>query len=134
MDLRPTPLGEGVTELLVDKFTSVADLTFTAHMEDELDEVEKGKMSYVEVLRRFYGDFEAALQQAEKDLEGQRIKIKDEETDVICEQCGRKMVIKSGRFGKFLACPGYPECKFTKPIVEETGIACPKCGGQIVGR
>lgn len=132
--LRPTPLGEGVTELLVDKFTSVADLTFTAHMEDELDEVEKGKMSYVEVLRRFYGDFEAALQQAEKDLEGQRIKIKDEETDVICEQCGRKMVIKSGRFGKFLACPGYPECKFTKPIVEETGIACPKCGGQIVGR
>ena len=132
--LRPTPLGEGVTELLVDKFTSVADLTFTAHMEDELDEVERGKMSYVEVLRRFYGGFEAALEQAEKDLEGQRIKIRDEETDVICEQCGRKMVIKSGRFGKFLACPGYPECKFTKPIVEETGIACPKCGGQIVGR
>ncbi len=132
--LRPTPLGEGVTELLVDKFTSVADLTFTAHMEEELDEVESGKMSYVEVLRRFYGDFESALQQAEKDLEGQRIKIKDEETDVVCELCGRKMVIKSGRFGKFLACPGYPECKNTKPIVEETGITCPKCGGQIVGR
>ena len=132
--LRPTPLGEGVTELLVDKFTTVADLTFTAHMEDELDEVENGKMSYIEVLRRFYAQFSAALEQAEKDLEGQRIKIKDEETDVICEECGRKMVIKSGRFGKFLACPGYPECKFTKPIVEETGVTCPKCGGQIVAR
>ena len=132
--LRPTPLGEGVTELLVDKFTTVADLTFTAHMEDELDEVENGKMSYIEVLRRFYTQFSAALEQAEKDLEGQRIKIKDEETDVICEECGRRMVIKSGRFGKFLACPGYPECKFTKPIVEETGVTCPKCGGQIVGR
>lgn len=132
--LRPTPLGEGVTELLVDKFTSVADLKFTAHMEDELDEVEKGKMTYVEVLRRFYGDFEAALEKAEKDLEGQRIKIKDEETDVVCEMCGRNMVIKSGRFGKFLACPGYPECKNTKPIVEDTGVTCPLCGGKIIKR
>lgn len=132
--LRPTPLGEGVTELLVDKFTSVADLTFTAHMEDELDEVEKGKLTYIEVLRRFYDKFEAALEQAEKDLEGQRIKIKDEETDIACDLCGRNMVIKSGRFGKFLACPGYPDCKNTKAIVEDTGIACPLCGGKIVKR
>lgn len=132
--LRPTPLGEGVTELLVDKFTTVADLTFTAHMEDELDEVESGKLSYVDVLRRFYGQFSAALDQAEKDLEGQRVKIKDEETDEVCELCGRNLVIKSGRFGKFLACPGYPECKFTKPIVVDTGVTCPKCGGHIIER
>lgn len=132
--LRPTPLGEGVTDLLVDKFTSISDLAFTAHMEEELDEVESGKRTYVEVLHRFYGGFESALEQAEKDLEGQRIKIKEEETDVICEVCGRNMVIKNGRFGKFLACPGYPECKNTKPIVEETGVTCPKCGGQIIIR
>ena len=132
--LRPTPLGEGVTELLVDKFTTVSDLKFTAHMEEELDEVEKGKLSYVEVLHRFYDQFSAALKQAEIDLEGQRIKIKEEETDEKCEICGRNMVIKSGRFGKFLACPGYPECKFTKPIVVDTGVTCPKCGGHIIER
>lgn len=130
--LRPTPLGEGVTELLVDKFTSISDLAFTAHMEEELDEVASGKMSYVEVLRRFYGGFEAALEQAEKDLEGQRIKIKDQVTDEICEVCGKPMVIKSGRFGKFLACSGYPDCKHTKNIAIKTGVLCPKCGGNIV--
>ena len=130
--LKPTPLGEGVTELLVDKFKSISDLEFTAHMEEELDEVENGKISYVEVLRRFYDGFEAALQQAEKDLEGQRIKIKDEVTDEICEKCGKHMVIKSGRFGKFLACSGYPDCKNTKNIAIKTGVNCPKCGGNIV--
>ncbi|MDO4173272.1 MAG: type I DNA topoisomerase [Eubacteriales bacterium] len=130
--LRPTPLGEGVTELLVDKFQSISDLEFTAHMEEELDEVENGKIPYVEVLRRFYGGFEAALEQAEKDLEGQRIKIKDEVTDEICEKCGKHMVIKSGRFGKFLACSGYPDCKNTKNIAIKTGVNCPKCGGNIV--
>lgn len=130
--LRPTPLGEGVTELLVDKFESISDLAFTAHMEEELDEVENGKIPYVEVLRKFYGGFEAALQQAEKDLEGQRIKIKDEVTDEICELCGKHMVIKSGRFGKFLACSGYPDCKNTKNIAIKTGVNCPKCGGNIV--
>ncbi|MCD8355223.1 MAG: type I DNA topoisomerase [Clostridia bacterium] len=130
--LRPTPLGEGVTELLVDKFQSISDLEFTAHMEEELDEVESGKIGYVEVLHKFYGGFEAALQQAEKDLEGQRIKIKDEVTDEICEKCGKNMVIKSGRFGKFLACSGYPDCKNTKNIAIKTGVNCPKCGGNIV--
>ncbi len=130
--LRPTPLGEGVTELLVDKFQSISDLEFTAHMEEELDEVEQGKIGYVEVLRKFYGGFEAALQQAEKDLEGQRIKIKDEVTDEICEVCGKPMVIKSGRFGKFLACSGYPVCKNTKNIAIKTGVNCPKCGGNVV--
>lgn len=130
--LRPTPLGEGVTELLVDKFQSISDLAFTAHMEEELDEVEQGKIGYVEVLRKFYGGFEAALEQAEKDLEGQRIKIKDEVTDEICEVCGKPMVIKSGRFGKFLACSGYPDCKNTKNIAIKTGVNCPKCGGNVV--
>ena len=130
--LRPTPLGEGVTELLVDKFQSISDLEFTAHMEEELDEVEQGKIGYVEVLRKFYGGFEAALKQAEKDLEGQRIKIKDEVTDEICEVCGKPMVIKSGRFGKFLACSGYPDCKNTKNIAIKTGVNCPKCGGNVV--
>lgn len=130
--LRPTPLGEGVTDLLVDKFTSVADLKFTANMESKLDDVENGKISYIEVLRKFYEEFDSALQQAEKDLEKTRIKIKDEETDVVCELCGRKMVIKSGRFGKFLACPGYPECKNTKPITEDTGVSCPLCGSKVV--
>ena len=105
--LRPTPLGEGVTGLLVDEFKSVADYEFTANMEHELDEVEAGKLNYIQLLHNFYDGFEAALKQAEIDLEGKRIKIQDEVTDVICEKCGRNMVIKSGRFGKFLACPGF---------------------------
>lgn len=130
--LKPTALGEGVTELLVDKFTSVADLRFTAKMEEELDEVEQGKIGYVEVLHRFYDDFSAALQKAETDMEGQRVQIRAEETEEICENCGSKMVIKFGRFGKFLACPNYPECKFTKPIVEDTGVECPLCGARVI--
>ena len=130
--LRPTPLGEGVTGLLVDEFKSVADYEFTANMEEQLDEVEAGKLNYIQLLHNFYDDFEKALGQAEIDLEGQRIKIKDEVTDVICEKCGRNMVIKSGRFGKFLACPGFPECTNTKPITEDTGAACPVCGAKVV--
>ena len=130
--LKPTSLGEGVTELLVDKFTSITDLRFTANMETELDEVEQGKLGYVELLHRFYDGFDAALQKAETEMEGKRVEIKAEETEEICENCGRKMVIKYGRFGKFLACPGYPECKFTKPIVEDTGVECPLCGARVV--
>lgn len=130
--LRPTPLGEGVTGLLVDKFTSVSDYEFTANMEHELDEVEAGKLDYVDLLKQFYGGFEGALQKAEVELEGQRIKIEDEVTDIICDKCGRNMVIKSGRFGKFLACPGFPECTNTKAITEDTGAACPECGDKVV--
>ncbi len=130
--LRPTPLGEGVTGLLVDKFKSVADYEFTANMEHQLDEVEAGKLDYVQLLKNFYGGFEDALNQAETDLEGQRIKIQDEVTDVICDKCGRNMVIKFGRFGKFLACPGFPECTNTKAITEDTGAACPVCGDKVV--
>ena len=130
--LNMTPLGEGVTGLLVDEFKSVADYEFTANMEHELDEVEAGKLNYIQLLHNFYDGFEAALKQAEIDLEGKRIKIQDEVTDVICEKCGRNMVIKSGRFGKFLACPGFPECTNTKPITEDTGAACPVCGAKVV--
>lgn len=130
--LRPTPLGEGVTDLMVDKFKSVSDLKFTANMETQLDEVEHGKIPYIQVLNDFYEDFDKALSQAEKDLEKTRIKIKDEETNIICDQCGRKMVIKVGRFGKFLACPGFPECKNTKPLAEETDALCPICGGKVL--
>lgn len=130
--LRPTPLGEGVTGLLVDKFKSVADYEFTANMENQLDEVEAGKVAYVQLLHTFYDGFAGALEQAEKDLDKTRIKIPDEETDVICEKCGRKMVIKSGRFGKFLACPGFPECTNTKPMSEDTGASCPTCGAKVV--
>ena len=130
--LRPTPLGEGVTGLLVDKFTSVADYEFTANMEHQLDEVEAGKVPYIKLLHNFYDGFEAALEQAEKDLEKTRIKIPDEETDIVCDKCGRNMVIKMGRFGRFLACPGFPECTNTKAITEDTGAACPVCGAKVV--
>lgn len=130
--LRPTKLGEGVTGLLVDKFDSIADYKFTAKMENELDEVEAGKLDYIELLENFYKGFNGALEQAEIDLKDTRIKIEDEVTDVICELCGKNMVKKMGRFGKFLACPGFPECSNTKAITEDTGAACPVCGTKVV--
>ena len=130
--LRPTNLGEAVTDLMIDKFTDIVDVGFTSDMEEQLDEVETGKTDYVALLHKFYGDFSAKLQQAEEDLDRKRIKVKDEESEEVCEKCGRKMVIKSSRFGKFLACPGYPECKNTKPITEDTGVACPVCGGRLL--
>ncbi|MDL2273281.1 type I DNA topoisomerase, partial [Oscillospiraceae bacterium OttesenSCG-928-G22] len=123
--LRPTPLGEVVTGLLTDKFSDVADVQFTANMEELLDEVEEGKRNWKDVLTDFYKGFSAEMEKAESDLKNERIKVPDEETDVVCDLCGRKMVIKSGRFGRFLACPGYPDCKNTKPITEETPGICP---------
>lgn len=133
-NLRPTPLGEVVTTLMEERFSDIVDLHFTARMEEELDSVEKGNKPWKEVLSDFYGPFNKALEDAEKALEGERIKIPAEETDEICEVCGRKMVIKSGRFGRFLACPGYPECTFTKPLVIEMPGKCPKCGSRILKR
>ena len=130
--LRTTPLGEVVTGLMKDKFPDIVDTTFTAHMEEQLDEVEEGKEKWKDLLSGFYGGFEKELQQAEKDLDGERIKVPDEVSDEVCDLCGRQMVIKSGRFGRFLACPGYPECTFTKPIVVEMPGKCPKCGGRIL--
>jgi len=132
--LRPTPLGEVVTNLMKERFGDVVDLKFTARMEGLLDSVEKGKDDWRNVLTGFYSGFKASLEEAETALEGSRIKVPDEVSDEICDLCGRQLVIKSGRFGRFLACPGYPECGFTKPIVVEMPGKCPKCGLRILKR
>lgn len=117
-----------------DKFPDIVDTKFTARMEKELDTVEEGKIAWKDVLREFYGGFESNLQKAEKELEGVHLKVPDEETEEVCPECGRKLVIKSGRFGRFLACPGYPECSFTMPLVVEMPGRCPKCGGRLMKR
>ncbi|EDM97515.1 DNA topoisomerase I [Pseudoflavonifractor capillosus ATCC 29799] len=130
--LRTTPLGEVVTGLMKDKFPDIVDTAFTAHMEEQLDEVETGKVNWRELIGGFYGGFEKELQQAEKDLDGERIKVPDEVSEELCPKCGRNLVIKSGRFGRFLACPGWPECDHTQPIVIEMPGRCPKCGGRIL--
>ncbi|NLH00389.1 MAG: type I DNA topoisomerase, partial [Clostridiales bacterium] len=132
--LRPTILGEVVTQLMEERFPDIVDLRFTARMEETLDNVEEGKRYWKDVLSDFYGDFERELQEAEKALEGQHIKVPDEVSDEICDKCGRRMVVKTGRFGRFLACPAYPECDFTKPLVIEMPGKCPKCGGRILKR
>ncbi len=130
--LKPTQLGEITTQLMKDHFSSIVDEKFTAQMESNLDLVEEGKKPWVKTLEEFYGGFAKTLEDAEKNLEGTYMKVPDEETDVICEKCGRNMVIKNGRFGKFLACPGFPECRNTKRIVVETPGTCPLCGGKIL--
>ncbi len=130
--LRITPLGEVVTGLMCDKFQNIVDMKFTANMEKDLDEVEGGQIPWKQLLREFYEPFHANLEQAEKDLEGVRLKVPDEPSEEVCDLCGRQMVVKSGRFGRFLACPGYPECTFTKPLVIEMPGRCPKCGGRIL--
>ena len=130
--LRPSALGEAVTDLMAERFADIIDVKFTAAMEDKLDEVEQGDTDYKAVLHDFYGDFMEELTNAEKAMEKQYVKVRDEESDVVCDLCGRKMVIKVGRFGKFLACPGYPECKNTKPLSQDTNVACPVCGGKLL--
>ena len=132
--LVPTALGEVVTGLMVERFRDIIDVEFTANMENRLDAVEEGKQNWVDLLHDFYRDFEKELKDAETALEGVRLKVPEEETDEVCELCGRKMVIKMGRFGKFLACPGFPECKNAKPLVERMPGRCPKCGGTILKR
>ncbi len=131
-NLKPTPLGEVVNSLMMDQFSDIIDVEFTAHMEAQLDEVEEGTKEWKQTLSDFYGPFAEELEAAEKALEGKRLSVPDEVTDIICDKCGRNMVVKSGRFGKFLACPGYPECKNTMAIVEKTPGECPTCGGQIL--
>ncbi len=130
--LKPTPLGEVVTKLMEDKFSDIVDPGFTAKMESDLDGVESGKEYWKDVLRRFYSGFHKELDQAEKDLDGERIKIPVEESDEICDKCGKPMVVKMGRFGRFLACSGWPECDFSKPLVIEMPGKCPKCGSRIL--
>ena len=132
--LAPTALGEVVTGLMVERFNDIVDVDFTANMENKLDDVETGKQNWKELLADFYGDFSKELADAEAAMEGIRLKVPDEETDEICELCGRKMVIKMGRFGKFMACPGFPECKNAKPLVERMPGRCPKCGNGMLKR
>ena len=130
--LAPTALGEVVTGLMVERFNDIIDVEFTANMESRLDAVEEGKQNWKELLADFYEGFSKELSEAETAMEGQRLKVPDEETDEICELCGRKMVIKMGRFGKFLACPGFPDCKNAKPLVEHMPGRCPKCGSGML--
>jgi DNA topoisomerase-1 len=132
--LRPTPLGEVVTGLMKDKFQDIVDPAFTAQMEEQLDQVEEGSTNWKQVLEDFYGSFDAELKKAEEELDGERIKVPDEVSEEVCPQCGRNLVIKSGRFGRFLACPGWPECDFTMPLVVEMPGKCPKCGGRLLKR
>ena len=132
--LKPTSLGETVTGFMEERFGDIVDLAFTAHMEATLDEVEKGNKAWKQVLREFYGDFAHSLEEAEVNLKGVRIKVPDEVTSEICPNCGRNLVVKTSRFGRFLGCPGYPECKFTKPIVIEMPGRCPQCGARILKR
>jgi DNA topoisomerase-1 len=130
--LVPTELGEVITKLMKERFPNIVNVKFTAQMEEELDSVENGDVQWDELLAEFYSDFEQTLKDAKTDMEGVKLKLKEDETDIVCEKCGRKMVVKVGRYGKFIACPGYPECKNIKKYVEKTGTVCPKCGGDII--
>ncbi|MCI6019119.1 MAG: type I DNA topoisomerase [Clostridiales bacterium] len=129
-NLYVTELGEVVNHIMVEAFSSIVDVDFTANMEFLLDKVAEGAINYKTVIRNFYPDLEIAVKKAEEELE--QVKIEDEVSDVQCDQCGRMMVIKYGPHGKFLACPGFPECRNTKTYFEKIGVACPKCGGDIV--
>ena len=136
--LTPTQLGITVTDLLTEYFTDVMDLDFTAKMEEELDDVSRGEREWVPMLGEFYGPFQKALTNADEQMPKIRM---EEETDEVCDKvdeegqvCGKPMVIKTGRFGRFMACTGFPDCRNTKPILNKTGVACPKCGGDIVER
>lgn len=133
--LKPTSLGTIVTEIMKTHFKKIVDIKFTAGMESNLDKIEAGDLDWQNVLEGFYGDFEETLKKAENSMDGVRVKVPAVESDVVCEKCGRKMVVKSSRFGKFLACPGYPECKNTKPMPEDDiKQPCPKCGAKLVKR
>ncbi len=130
--LKPTNLGEVTTDLMKEHFKNIVDAKFTAGMEDDLDKVEQGEKDWVISLHEFYDDFAKTLEKAETAMEGKRVKVPDEETDVVCDLCGKNMVIKYSRYGKFLACPGFPECKNTKKIVTETEGSCPVCGKKML--
>ena len=127
--LVPTELGKIVNKLLTENFTDIINVEFTAKIENEFDEIEDGKEQWKKMIREFYGPFEKELEKVEKELE--HVELVDEVSDVQCEKCGRMMVYKYGRYGKFLACPGYPECKNAKPIIETIDVPCPKCGAIV---
>ena len=127
--LKPTELGKVVNKLLTENFTDVINVEFTAKIENEFDEIAEGKEEWKKMIREFYGPFEKELEKVEKELE--HVELVEEVSDIPCEKCGRMMVYKYGRYGKFLACPGYPECKNAKPIIETIDVPCPKCGGTV---
>lgn len=128
----PTELGEAVTKLLEDKIPNIVNVKYTSKMEADLDKIDSGEKNYIDMIRLYYDDFEEPLEKAKKEMQGVKIKLKEEESDVVCEKCGRNMVVKVGRYGKFLACPGFPECRNTKPLIYKTSAKCPKCGGDVI--
>ncbi|WP_294497279.1 type I DNA topoisomerase [uncultured Gemmiger sp.] len=132
--LRTTPLGQAVNQVMLEQFPNIVDVTFSADMEKKLDTVENGTANWVDTVDQFYKGFEKSLEQAEKNMEGKRVKVADIPTNEICEKCGKPMVIKSGRYGKFLACSGFPDCRNTRPLVKDTGGLCPLCGGHMLLR
>ena len=131
---KPTELGEVITKLMKERFPDIVNVKFTAKVEDELDAVQRGEDQWVDTLHRFYEGFDKSVQKAKKEMDGVKIHLKEDETDEVCEKCGKPMVIKVGRYGKFMACSGYPECKNVKKIINDTGAKCPKCGGKIIQR
>ena len=132
--LKPTELGFATTKLLKEQFPKIVNTKFTAGMELNLDEVEAGNLDYIAMLHEFYDEFENTLSKAKESMAGVKIQLEEDKTDIPCEKCGQNMIIKVGRFGKFLACPGYPDCKNTKPYVEQTQGKCPVCGGDVIGK
>jgi len=132
--LVPTELGIAITGLLKEKFPKIVNTKFTAQMETNLDKVGSGEADYIKMLDEFYGDFEKTLEKAKSEMKNVKIQLEEDTTDIPCDKCGRMMVIKTGRFGRFLACPGYPECKNAKPLIVNTGAKCPECGSDIIER
>lgn len=130
--LIPTELGEVITGLMKERFPKIVNLKFTAQMEEELDTVEHGNEEWVEVLDGFYTEFWETIKKAKADMEGVKLKLKEDETDLVCDKCGKPMVVKFGRFGKFIACSGYPDCKNVMKFVQKTGVKCPKCDGDVI--
>lgn len=132
--LKPTELGEVVTKLMKERFPKIVNLKFTARMESDLDSIEEGKNDWTQTLSDFYDDFAKTLQKAKEDMKDIKITLEEDKTDEICDKCGKPMVVKHGRFGKFIACSGYPDCKNIKKIVDEIGVKCPKCDGSVIKR
>ena len=128
--LVPTELGEVVNNIMVENFKDIVDIAFTANMETKLDTIADGNLNHIDMLKEFYTPFMENLEKVADTI--QRVKLQDKETDVVCELCGRNMVIKRGRFGEFLACPGYPECKNAKPMLTSIKEPCPHCGGKVL--
>lgn len=130
--LIPTELGEVSTKLMEDRFPKIANVKFTAQMEQNLDTVEEGKYEWVQLLTDFYGDFDKTLKAAKEEMKGVKIELEEDKTDLVCDKCGKPMVVKYGRYGRFIACSGYPDCKNIVKVVNKIGVPCPKCNGDVI--